>query len=237
MRISELVERTGVPLATVKFYLRQGMLPPGEAVSATRAEYGEAHVRRIGLIRALSDVAGLPLGRVKDVLDLIDEPGGEAADQGQDGGGGLPDTGLPDTGLFDALGQAVAALPPYLEDAQPPFPRAEAAIAAIGQVYDERYAAVAQLERALEAVEAGGIPMTEERLHVYAAHLRAMAEYDLSRMPEDGGREAQLGYAVLGTALYDPVVAALRRLAHQDVAARRLGAPPPPAGAETPKGT
>jgi len=38
MRISELVERTGVPLATVKFYLRQGMLPPGEAVSATRAE-------------------------------------------------------------------------------------------------------------------------------------------------------------------------------------------------------
>lgn len=217
MRISELVERTGVPLATVKFYLRQGMLPPGEAVSATRAEYGEAHVRRIGLIRALSDVAGLPLGRVKDVLDLIDEPANEGA-----GGGG----GLPETGLFDALGQAVAALPPYLEDAQPPFPRAEAAVAAIGQVYDERYAAVAQLERALEAVEAGGIPMTDERLHVYAEHLRAMAEYDLSRMPEDGGREAQLGYAVLGTALYDPVVAALRRLAHQDVAARRLGALP-----------
>lgn len=211
MRISELVERTGVPLATVKFYLRQGMLPPGEAVSATRAEYGEEHVRRIGLIRALSDVAGLPLGRVKDVLDLIDHPEGE---------------------LFDALGSAVAALPPYLDDAQPPYPRAQAAIAAIGQVYDDRYAAVAQLERALEAVEAGGIPMTDERLHVYAEHLRAMAEYDLSRMPEDAGREGALAYAVLGTALYDPVVAALRRLAHQDVAARRLGALPEP-----PKGT
>jgi hypothetical protein len=39
----------------------------------------------------------------------------------------------------------------------------------------------------------------------------------------DGDREAQLGYAVLGTALYDPVVAALRRLAHQDAALRRLG--------------
>ena len=213
MRISELVERTGVPLATVKFYLRQGMLPAGEAVSATRAEYGEEHVRRVGLIRALSDVAGLPLGRVKEILDLIDGPEDSAP------------------GLFDALGQAVAALPPYLEDAQPPYPRAEAAIVAIGQVYDERYAAVAQLERALEAVAAGGIPMTDERLQVYAEHLRAMAEYDLSRMPDEGGREAQLGYAVLGTALYDPVVAALRRLAHQDVAARRLGVE------ETPKGT
>jgi DNA-binding transcriptional MerR regulator len=203
MRISELVERTGVPLATVKFYLRQGMLPPGEAVSATRAEYGEEHVRRVGLIRALSDVAGLPLQKVKDVLDLIDHPEGE---------------------LFDALGRAVAALPPYLDDAQPPYPRARAAIAAIGQVYDERYAAVAQLERALEAVEAAGIPMTDDRLQAYAEHLRAMAEFDLNRMPEDGGREGALAYAVLGTALYDPVVAALRRLAHQDAAARRLGA-------------
>lgn len=206
MRISELVERTGVPLATIKFYLRQGMLPPGEAVSATRAEYGEEHVRRIGLIRALSDVAGLPLGRVKDVLDLIDHPEGE---------------------LFDALGSAVAALPPYLDNARPPYPRAQAAIAAIGQVYDERFAAVAQLERALEAVEAAGVPMTDDRLHVYAEHLRAMAEFDLSRMPEDAGREGALAYAVLGTALYDPVVAALRRLAHQDAAARRLGAPAP----------
>jgi len=210
MRISELVERTGVPLATVKFYLRQGMLPPGEAVSATRAEYGEEHVRRVGLIRALSDVAGLPLQKVKDVLDLIDHPEGE---------------------LFDALGRAVAALPPYLDDAQPPYPRAQAAIAAIGQVYDERYAAVAQLERALEAVEAAGIPMTDDRLQAYAEHLRAMAEFDLNRMPEDGGREGALAYAVLGTALYDPVVAALRRLAHQDAAARRLGAAAPDAPA------
>ena len=95
MRISELVERTGVPLATVKFYLREGMLPGGTAVTATRSEYGEEHVRRIRLIRALSDVAGLPLQRVKDVLALIDAPDGT---------------------LYDTLGRAVAALPPYVPD-------------------------------------------------------------------------------------------------------------------------
>lgn len=201
MRISELVERTGVPLATVKFYLREGMLPPGTAVTATRSEYGDEHVRRLRLIRALSDVAGLPLQRVKDVLALIDGPGGT---------------------LYNTLGRAVAALPPYVpDDGASDYPHARAALEAIGQVYDPRFAAVAQLDRALAAVEAAGIPLTDDRLAVYAEHLRAMAEYDLDRMP-DGDREAQLGYAVLGTALYDPVVAALRRLAHQDAALRRL---------------
>lgn len=201
MRISELVERTGVPLATIKFYLREGMLMPGEATSATRASYGEEHVRRLRLIRALSEVAGLPLQKVRVILRLAEDD---------------------DASLFESLGSAVAALPPYLEDAQPPYPRAEAALAAIGQVYDPEYAAVAQLERALEAVEAAGIPMTGERLAVYAEHIRAIAEFDLTRMPE-AGREGQLEYAVLGTALYEPVIAALRRLAHQDVAAGMLG--------------
>lgn len=210
MRISELVERTGVPLATLKFYLREGMLMPGEAVSATRAEYGEEHVRRVALIRALSDVAGLPLQRVTTVLGLIDSPTGS---------------------LFESLGTAVAALPPYADDETPDaggpaadapeFPRAHAAITALGQVYDPHFAAVAQLERALAGVETAGIPMTPDRLEVYGTHVRAMAEFDLERMPGTG-REAQLGYAVLGTALYEPVIAALRRLAHQDIAARRL---------------
>lgn len=204
VRISELAERTGVPLATVKFYLREGMLMPGTPVSATRSDYGDEHVRRIALIRALSDVAGLPLQRVKTVLGLVDSPGDS---------------------LFEALGTAVAALPPYAEEATgheaADYPRARAALAALGQVYDPRFAAVAQLERALVGVEAAGIPLTADRLQAYGSHVRAMAEFDLSRMPA-GDREAQLGYAVLGTALYEPVIAALRRLAHQDISARML---------------
>ncbi len=200
MRISQLSARTGVPVATIKFYLREGMLMPGEATSATQAVYDDRHVERVALIRALSDVAGLPLQKVKVVLGLIEHP---------------------DASLFDTLGQAVAALPPYLDDAEPPYPRARAVLAEIGQVYDERYAAVAQLERALEAVETAGIPMTSERLAVYAEHLRAIAAYDLAQMP-GGEPESAVEYAVLGTALYEPVVAALRRLAHQDIAAGML---------------
>ncbi|HET7822095.1 MAG TPA: MerR family transcriptional regulator, partial [Ornithinibacter sp.] len=49
MRISELSQASGVPLPTVKYYLREGLLMPGEATSRTRAEYGPAHVERVRL--------------------------------------------------------------------------------------------------------------------------------------------------------------------------------------------
>ena len=54
MRISALATAADVPLATVKFYLREGLLHPGAATSATQASYDESHVRRIRLIRALT---------------------------------------------------------------------------------------------------------------------------------------------------------------------------------------
>ena len=32
--------RSGVPLATVKYYLREGLLMPGASIGATQADYG-----------------------------------------------------------------------------------------------------------------------------------------------------------------------------------------------------
>ena len=37
MRISALAQATGLPVATVKYYLREGLLHPGVATSATQA--------------------------------------------------------------------------------------------------------------------------------------------------------------------------------------------------------
>ncbi|MCL2533200.1 MAG: MerR family transcriptional regulator [Nocardiaceae bacterium] len=199
MRVSELVAVSGVPLATVKYYLREGLLMPGEASSATHAEYGEQHVRRLALVKALAGV-GLPLGKIRTIVGLIDHPG--------------------DT-VFDTLGRALAALPPYPpETAGEPddYPRARAVLERLGQVYEPSYPVVAQLERALAAAEDVGIPMTDERLAVYAPHIRAIAEVDLELMPTDSV-ESAIEYAVLGTAIYEPVLAALRRLAHQDIGA------------------
>ena len=200
MRISALVERTGVPLATVKYYLREGLLQPGIATGATQARYTEDHVRRLQVIKALTSTAGLPLQKVKVVLDLIDDPGDD---------------------MYSALGRAVASLPPYREETAVEYPRARALLERVGQLYDPGYAATAQLEHALQAAEEAGIGMSDERLQVYARQIRGIAEFDLQRMA--GSELSPIEYAVLGTALYEPVILAMRRLAHQDIAAKRLG--------------
>lgn len=199
MRVSELVEASGVPLASVKYYLRRGLLMPGTATSATGADYGEQHVRRLALIRALTDVVGLSVEKAGEVIHLIDDP---------------------DPDLFETLGRAVAALPPYVDD-EDDYPRARLALERIGQIYDPRYAAVAQLERSLRAAEEVGMPLTDERLDLYAKHIRAIAEHDIAQVPQGTAAQA-VEYSVLGTAIYEPVLAALRRLAHQDIASRRL---------------
>ena len=43
--------------------------PCGVLLSATRADYGESHVERVRLVRALIDVAGLSIGRVREVVE------------------------------------------------------------------------------------------------------------------------------------------------------------------------
>ena len=47
MRISELAAVTEVPVATLKYYLREGVLPPGEARTRTSADYGHELVERV----------------------------------------------------------------------------------------------------------------------------------------------------------------------------------------------
>jgi hypothetical protein len=59
MRLSELSERSGVSIATIKYYLREGLLAPGRRVSATTADYDESHLRRLRLVRALIQ-SGMP---------------------------------------------------------------------------------------------------------------------------------------------------------------------------------
>lgn len=201
MKISELSERSGVPVATVKFYIREGMLPRGEAVSATRAEYGDEHLARLRLIAALADVRGLPLSRVRDVLALIDAP---------------------DDDPIEVLGRAVGALPPYVDVARDDYPRARAAIADLGLTYDPDFTAVAQLDEALRALEGAGLDASPAVLRRYADAMIQVAAAEIAPVAAMPLGEA-VPYAVLGTALYEPVMLALRRLAHHHLLVERAG--------------
>ena len=73
MRMSALSRTTGVPVATVKYYLREGLLPPGEPTGVNQAEYGDVHVRRLRLIRALVEVGNVRLQDVSAILTAVDD--------------------------------------------------------------------------------------------------------------------------------------------------------------------
>jgi DNA-binding transcriptional MerR regulator len=195
MKMSELSRTSGVPVPTIKYYLRERLLAPGRATSATQAQYDEEHLARLRLIRALVDVGGLPLAAVRDVLAVVDA-GAEATPA--------------------AVGTAHDALPPRVARGAEPPRRALAALDLLGWQVDAGSSSVHQLEAALAAVEAVGLPASEARLRAYGEAALDVARVDVSDVPRASAAEA-VQYVVVGTVLYEPVLLALRRLAQQHV--------------------
>jgi DNA-binding transcriptional MerR regulator len=72
MRMRELEERTGVSRETVRFYLREGLLPEPERRGRTSARYDEGHVARLKAIKRLQDERHLPLAVIKALLSSGD---------------------------------------------------------------------------------------------------------------------------------------------------------------------
>lgn len=106
MRLNELGAATDVPVTSVKFFLREGLLPPGEKLNATTARYGERHRHRLELIRDLRRVVGLPLSAVRAVVDAVERlPRVEmmGAVQSVVVGGAVPAAADPDDGPAPGL--------------------------------------------------------------------------------------------------------------------------------------
>ena len=74
MRISELSSRTGIPVATIKFYLRENLLHDGVRTAATQAQYDESHAARLHLVRALLGPGGLSVAAAHRVIQAIEQP-------------------------------------------------------------------------------------------------------------------------------------------------------------------
>ena len=69
LKMSELVEASGVPGATIKHYLREGLLPEPMKTSRNMAWYRPETVERINLIRRLQEERFMPLKAIRKVLD------------------------------------------------------------------------------------------------------------------------------------------------------------------------
>jgi DNA-binding transcriptional MerR regulator len=74
MRMADLSRCSGLPIATIKFYQREGLLPAGLRTAANQAQYDEMHVRRLRLIAVLTGLSRLGLGAVRDILTAMDDP-------------------------------------------------------------------------------------------------------------------------------------------------------------------
>ncbi|RNL65171.1 MerR family transcriptional regulator [Nocardioides marmoriginsengisoli] len=200
MWMAELASRSGLSVATVKYYLREGLLPSGTATGATRAAYDETHVRRLRLIRALTDVAGLRLESVRQVLDGI-----EAADS-----------------WHDAVGAAHTRL--GTAESTPPTPgslaRVDDMLEAQGWQLAPGHPQAAALAHALDVLDDVGHPISDEMLFLYAHALRPIVMREVASVHLDERGElidADVEAAVIGTVLQEPVLLSIRRIAQENV--------------------
>ena len=201
MRISELSSQTGVPVATIKFYLREQLLHEGVRTSATQAQYDESHVARLRLIRALMGTAGLSIAAAHRVIRAIEEP---------------PES------VHELLGVAAIAVarPGVSTDGHP---RVHELMRRWGwQIEEKDCRTHAALDDALRALDEAGFELPEGALDFYLDHMRQIAQYEIDNVPTDSPTAA-VRYVVLGTVLVEPLILALRRLAEQEASARRFG--------------
>ena len=68
-RMAELVKRSGASRETVRYYIREGLLPPPHRTARNMAWYSDRHLELIKLIRVLQDEQFLPLKAIKSLLN------------------------------------------------------------------------------------------------------------------------------------------------------------------------
>ncbi|MQS05485.1 MerR family transcriptional regulator, partial [Streptomyces alkaliterrae] len=215
MRIGELSERADVPVPTIKYYLREGLLPPGRRTSPNQARYDDSHLGRLRLIRALTQVGGLPVADAKIVLDAVDDPGRTP---------------------HKVLGAAQRGLTAtYAVGSEEDLARARRVVADLIERRGWRVSPAGVPAHALAAVLATmretGLEAFERRLDEYAEASERIAAADVAGTVDESDLEATVMRVVLGTLLGDAALAALRRLAQADASARHYGhGGPAPAG-------
>ncbi|ROQ23231.1 MerR-like DNA binding protein [Streptomyces sp. PanSC19] len=206
MRIADLSRASGVSTATIKYYIREGLLPSGLLTSSNQARYTEDHVHRLRLIRALLDQGGLTVSRIRSIVTALDDADGTF-----------------DPGTMTADGPYAGPLSPLTAD-----PRTVVTVRSLVErqgwnapVDSPEFAAVVEL---LDILRELGQERFADRLDDYAeaAERAAAVDEEVLRSCDDSRSRAE--GLVVGTVLGDSLLSALRRLA-------RTGRSTPPVAA------
>lgn len=213
MRISELAERSGLPVATIKFYLRKELLPSGETVSKTQASYDESHLQRLRLIRALREIADLPVATIAAVLGAVD------------------DESLPLLDLLRLTQTAVARPAAYDVDTGP----AEILLDELGWQLLPGSALVASLAGVLAALADQHEKIDTASLTPWAEAAWSVAEAEVGYISTDTERATAARRVTVGTVLYGELLAQLRLVAQEAVSVSRFRAAAEAAKPELPE--
>ena len=218
MRISELSAASGVPLPTVKYYLREDLLPAGERTARNQADYGPEHVARLRLIRALIEVGGLSIADTRAVLAASDNP---------------------ELALDEVMGAAHDAVtnrsvPTRVE---PAWSEARAAVVAMaegrGWRVEPRAPALDQAADAVATVLAADMPELLPLIDVYFETAERIAREEVEAVLSMGTPDQVVRGVVIGTVVGEALLDALRLLAQQSISIKLLH-PAEPVPPETP---
>ena len=159
MRISELGEATGVPVHTLKYYLREGILMPGRPPCRAPAPTTVTSTSSgCGWCARSSSRAGCAIAGVRAILEALDAP---------------------PPSRHDLLGVAACAMP---DDGRRPPGRpggGRRASTELGWQVAPDSPALRSLSAALSAAEAAGVGLSPALLRDYAEPMRGIAEVDL----------------------------------------------------------
>lgn len=203
MQLKELSEASGVSAASIKYYLREGLLQRGEEIHATRAEYGARHVGRLALITGLRTVAGLRIDQIRTLVKLIEDPA-------------VP--------RLELLGRTHAMVLGAPTETLPEHPM-------VGRLMQEQdwpdalSEARSLLNATLREMEAMGLTVSADVVLGYARAADQVAKQDLGSVLGVQSRDDAVLAVAVGVRAYSRLLAGLVALAQASHSIRRLGDP------------
>lgn len=218
MRMSELSSRTGASIPTLKYYLREGLLPAGERTSPNQSQYDNSHVERVRLVRALLDVGGLDVARARTVVAAVD------------------DESIPLGWVFGVAQRAVTIPAPLASHPAQSDVNGHAGVTegqrliaelciARGWHTESHNPGLALAARVLDTYSSLGQQRLHAALDQYAEAADLVAAADLATVASAPDEAEMTNVVVIGTVLGDALFAGLRRIAQEAESARRFPAP------------
>jgi DNA-binding transcriptional MerR regulator len=207
LRISELARRAGMPIPTVKFYLRENLLPPGMPTARNQARYDERHLERLRLIRAFTTVGGLEIGAVRDLLAVLEDPGVTLA------------------GVFAGLDKVGHAALPYpigldgMDDARACVDALAESLCWADEVTRSGRESLVQVLTTLRVLGCD----TDARFFLAFAHAAGSVVDAEMSLVEEAGDEAK-AEAMVRSVLFDVLMSVMLRTVRQHQVAARFGA-------------